>query len=378
MSLMLNVNTRQGLRSLFSSMFLYGLGVSILQVFVPIYFFDSGIPIHWILAFYAFVNVARLAVVPGMGFLACTWGAKKTLTLALFIQALAYLTVPLVQGVDGYFFLASALQGAGYGAWVSYHIHFSKVTQQLRRGKELSLMNILTTLASVLGPAIGGYFISQSGFLGTAIWVGTLILVAAMVLLKAPELSEVRPYNLRPRLLKKVWPDLVGNGFFNFQFLVAGAAWPLYIFLIVPSYFSLGLIQAASSLASMLSFRASGQMVDNMPPKSLLFWSSIVNTLVSGGRIFAFDIPSVGLANVASAVSNAFHSLSWMVLFFKHLDEEPRAEYCVVFEIGACLIAATAIGALALLCTVLPLNLALLAALVTSALAGLVSNLVRK
>lgn len=373
----MDVSKRLELRSLFSSMFLYGLGVSILQVFVPIYFFESGIPVHWILAFCAIVNVARLAVVPLMGFLACTWGAKKTLTIALFVQASAYLVVPWVHGVDGYFFLASALQGAGYGSWVSYHIHFSKVTQQLRRGRSLGMMNILTTLASILGPAIGGYFIGQSGFLGTAIWVGTLILVAAVVLLKAPELSETRSYDFQPRLLKKVWPDLIGNGFFNFQFIVAGAAWPLYIFLIVPSYFSLGLIQAASSLASMLSFRASGQLADKVPQKLLLLWSSASNTLISVGRIFAFDVMTVSLANIASATSNAFQSMSWLMLFFKHLDEEPRAEYCVVFEIGASLIAAVAIGALALLCAALPLNLALIAALAASALAGLVSNRVR-
>ena len=372
--------TTRELHIFFSAHFLYGLGVSILQVFVSVYLFEQGIALAWVLGYFAILNLSRFVFVPFTGILASRWGAKKTLIVGYILQALAFMAVPFVKQVDGVFVLAAALYGAGFALYVSYHIHFSKITQQLKRGKPMGYINVLSSATSIIGPAIGGYFIKQAGVLGTAVWTFVLIVGAALVLLRTPEASHIRPFQWRsmPSMLRRIWPDLVGNGFFNFQFITAGAVWPLFIFLIIPSYFSLGLIQAASAFAGMIAFHASGTLTDKFRNKALLLWSSVVYALVAGARVLAYNIPTVSAANIASSASGSFQLIPWSTLFYKHMDEEHRAEYCVLFEMGAALISAIGIGALAALAALLPMHQALVVAIVVSGAAGLAINVVRK
>jgi MFS family permease len=368
------------LRFFYWSMTIFSLGISLLQIFIPLYLYKQQVSVPWIIAFFAILNGCRFIAALFAGMISSQAGAKRTMLIGFALQAISYILLLTVSTVNVLFFCTSALLGIAYAfLWIPYHIHFSKISSLPERGQIIGKMNIYISLATALGPLLGGVLVIYFGFNIAFVLAAILLLVAGGLLLKTPEISVIRKLNLKLEMFRRIFLDTIANGFYNFQFFLIAVVWPLYIFIFVPDYFSIGSIQTVSLFIGSVSFYIAGLWTDRMSYKKVLLLSSVVNSLISGLRVFANNLLSIVVFNIATTSTGSIQSVPWTAKFYEHLSKELRIEYCVQFEMGGAIVSALGMGLLASIFMMGGFSILnmLVIAIIFSAVAGLLINLIR-
>jgi MFS family permease len=116
---------------------------------------------------------------------------RRFVAVAATLQAIAALLLVIMPSM-GTAFVAAALLGAGYGAFMS--VDQALITAVLPsaadRAKDLGLMNIGSVLPQALGPLLGGIFITTlGGFSGLFGAAGAVTLIGAALVYRIRSVS---------------------------------------------------------------------------------------------------------------------------------------------------------------------------------------------
>lgn len=367
------------LKIFYASIFFFNFASSILQIFIPLYLFGKGLSVGLILLFFAVSQIGRLASLPICAHLSSSFGAKKNLILAYILTIFYFLFLQNVKDLSLYFWLSAFIFGVTQSFfWLPYLVHQSKISPDEKRGKIAARLRIYSAVAFAAGPFLGGIMIAAAGF-NYAFFFAILMLVPAIVLLLlTPEVSKIRKIKFGLVRVSKVYPDLIANGFFNLQAFLNFAIWPIFIFLIVSSYQTIGFIQTASSLIGLSAFWLVGNWTDKFNRGKVLFLGTVSNSTVGLLRPLANSLPGVLLLNTASVFTDNLQAIPWNVKLQEHLDQDARTEYMFIFEVGGAILTLLGFLIFIALTQTMPLKDVLVYGLIFSALAGLGANIVRK
>ncbi len=370
------------LKLFYASISLYNFASSIVTIFIPIYLFTKGFSVNLIIIFYAISQVGRLLLLPISAYLSSAFGAKRILGIAFIIEIFYYLFLQRIvytSHLSLVFILSALLFGVLYAfLWLPYLVHISKISPDENRGKIAAQIRIYSSIVSVAGPLLGGIIIAKYGFSYAFVLAILITIPAIALLLLTPEASKIRGINFSFINVKKIYPDLIANGFFNFQDILNSTVWIIFIFIIVPKYSSIGLIETISLVVSLITLHFIGIWTDKFNRAKLLFWGSISNSLVGVLRILANSFAGVFLFNTASIFTSSLLQIPWNVKLQEHMDQDARTEYMAIFEIGGTLVTLVGLVLFAFLTKSMPLNNILFYGIIAGALAGLGVNLVRK
>lgn len=143
--------------SLCSALFLAALDITIVTTALPTIcdYFDSDAGYTWIGSAYLLANAAST---PSWGKLSDIWGRKSILLIAMAIFFLGSVLAATSVSI-GMLIVARALQGIGGGGIVVLvNICVSDLFSPRTRGKYLGIIGLVWSLASGLGPLLGGAF----------------------------------------------------------------------------------------------------------------------------------------------------------------------------------------------------------------------------
>jgi len=357
---------------------IYNFASSIVQIFIPLYFFGKGFSLSLILLFFALMQISRIIFLPFAAWFSSSFGAKKTLSISFVLSIAFYAFLQKVSGLSFDFYASALLYGAVYAfLCLPWLIHLSKISPNENKGKIFGRLNIYSSIAGALGPVLGGFIISLYGFEYVFYIVIGLIIPAIYLLALTPEVSKIRKINFKLISVGKVYPDLIANGAFNFQMFL-GEVWPIFIFLILPQYNTVGFIQTVSLIISLITFHFIGKWTDKFKRKKVLLAGSALNGLVGSLRVFANSFLDVFVLNSASIFTGALQSIPWNVKLQEHMEKEPRVEYTAIFEIGGSAVAFACLMLFIFFPQNVPLHDALIYGIVISSLAGLFVNLIRE
>ena len=358
---------------------IYHFAISIIKIFVPLYLLNKGFSISSILLFFALTQFSRFIFVPVSAALSSSFGAKKIISLSFVISIIFYLILDKIDILYPYFFICAILLGASQAfMWVPYHVHLSKLSANNKRGKIVGKLGIYINIASGLGPFLGGLIISIYGFIYGFATVIILIIPAVLLLMSTPEKSKIRKIKFRHFDIHKIYPDIIANGFYNFQTFINVVVWTIIIYSVVPQYETIGIIQSVSLLFSIIAFIIIGKWTDMFNRKKLLFWGTIVNSSVEVMRILATTVLSVFFINTAAIFTKTLQKIPYHAKLLEHADQQPRVEYIAFFEMGGAFITFIGFMILACLPIVLSLETVLLSAIIIGSFSGLMANLIRK
>ncbi len=352
---------------------------SIVQIFIPLYFFNKGFSLYSILMFFAVTQIGRLIFLPIAARLSSSYGAKRIMSASLILSIVYYVFLGKVESVSGIFYVSAFIFGSVQALeWLPFLVHLSKMSPNESKGKIYSKLNIYTTIANVLGPLLGGFIISLYGFHSVFYVVIALILPAIYFLLKTPEISKIRKIKFSLISVRKIYPDMIANGGFNFQTYLGNTIWPIFIFVILPQYNTIGFIQTASLFMSLIALHSIGKLTDRTRRKKVLLLGSVLNSSASFLRIFANSFLSIFMLNSAAIFTGTLQGIPWNVKLQEHMDREPRTEYVAIFEIGGASIAFLGLLIFAIASIFLPFREVLLYGIIVSSLSGLFVNLIRE
>ncbi|MCK5475685.1 MAG: MFS transporter [Candidatus Pacebacteria bacterium] len=376
----MNSDLLKEIKNFYLSVGVFSFATSIIEIFVPLYLLiDKDFSLTSVILFYIAVQFGRIIFLPLSAYLSSRFGAKKIISFAFILSAIFYALLQRIDHSPVIFYSCALIFGAFFAfLWIPYLVHLSKISPNGIRGKIIGRINIFTALARAFGPIFGGIIISVYGFEYGFALVILLIIPSIYLLLSTPEKSKIRKINFRLINIKKIFPDLIANGFYNFQNFLNFLIWPAFIFLIVPYYNQIGFIQTVSLLISIIAFALAGRWTDKFDRKKFLFWSNIFDMLINALRIFANSFASIFLVNIAKNFSWSFRKIPYHAKIYEHMDEEPRTEYVFFLELSGAFFTLFGFLLFVFLIQSLSLKDALLYGIIISAIAGLPVSLLRK
>lgn len=375
----MNPKFSRELKIFYISISLYNFASSIIQIFVPLYLFEKGFSLSSILLFFALTQIGRFAALPLAAGLSSLYGAKKILAASFIFQIIYFL---LLRKIDyfSFYFIGSALIFGVMSAFLSlaYLVHVSKISPNDSRGRILGKISIYSAFTSAAGPLLGGFIIASRGF-GSALLAAIILTIPAIVFLfLTPEVSKIRKINFNLINIRKIYPDLIANGFYNLQSFLETVVWTIFIFIIIPQYKAIGLIQTISLLVSIIGFYLIGKWTDKFNRNKILLYGSAVTAIVGILRVAGNSFAKIFAFNVAFNFAYTMERFPWVVKLQEHMDTEARTEYMAIFEVGGAAISFLGLFIFSMLAKSLALENALTIGIIVSSLSGLFVNFVRK
>ncbi len=363
----------------YASFSIFNFASSIVGIFIPLYLFEKGYSLFFIILFFVLVQFSRLIFLPISAWLSSAMGAKKIISLSFIGSIVFYLILDKIDYLSNGFYLSALIYGTVQAfLYLPFLVHLSKMSPDNNRGKILGKLNIYSAIAGALGPIFGGIIISSYGFSAGFAAVILFIIPAVLLLLLTPEISKIRKVNFRIINIKKIYPDLIANGFLNFQLFLSPVVWSIFIFLIISEYDKIGLIQTISLFVSIVVFYILGIWVDKFNRKKILMWGSLVSVFADLIRVFANSFASVLLLNTSSVAFEKVKRMAWDAKIQEHMDKEPRTEYVCFFEMGGTFVALILLTLFMLIIQFVSLKDALFCGIIVSSLSGIFINLIRK
>lgn len=367
------------LKNFYISVSLYNFATSLVQLFVPLFLFGKGFSVSSILFFYVLVQAGRLAALPISAHFSSLYGAKRIISVAFIVQIIAFYFLGRIEDMSVYFYISALIYGSVWSfLWLPYLVHQSKISPDKDRGKINGKINIYSTVASAFGPFLGGVAISSFGFSSSFAIAILLTIPAIYILLLTPEVSKIRKINYSLINIRKVYPDLIANGFYNLQNFLNGVFWILFIFLIVPEYKIIGSMQTVALLVSIISFYFIGVWTDKFNRTKMLALGSILNSVAGLLRVLAGSVSGVFLINIISTSTGTLEATPWNVKLQEHMDQDARTEYMAIFEIGGTIITLIGLLVVSFLFNSMPVKESLTFGLIIASISGLFVNFMRK
>ena len=300
-------------RHLFPTVTTWGFAMGLIQIFIPIFLWKNNFSLSQIFLFFAIQYTARLLSTPFSIISSGKIGAKHSLSLSFIFPVLFFLTFSQIPDVPYYFFAAAIFIGVskGYG-WPAYHMHVSKITPDVHRGKTLALVTILRTIALAAAPAVGGYIIENFGVSKLVLVAIFLLILSAMLLMNTKEVFSRHKLNRKLLRFRHVARDSVANGFFNTKVGMNLVAWPLFMYTILPGFKKIGYIEGAAIAISSVALYYLGNLLDRGERKRFLVWTSVLYVPVAIVRLLAFNPISLIIFHVIYQLFDRANGLVWV------------------------------------------------------------------
>lgn len=291
----------QQVRELYLSTIILQFAASAVMIFEPIYLWTIGFPIQRILLFYLAIYVVYFAILPIGGKVVRSRGYEHGIiysTPFLIIYYLSLFAIPFSPIFIGTAVVAYALQKMFY--WPGFHADFARFGVAGQRGREISVLWLLASVAAVAGPAVGGLMLVTFGFPALFVLVSLLILVSNIPLLMTPEVFTPRVFSYEDAWKRLFKPEnrrrLLAYMGYGEEFIVM-IVWPLFMYLAVKEFFNLGIIVSLATLATMLVAVAVGRLSDSQERVRVLRLGVLYTVLSWLMRLVTGGVAGVFLAD---------------------------------------------------------------------------------
>ncbi len=107
-----------------------------------------------------------------------------------------------------------------------------------------------------------------------------VLFVSAFLLLRHKENHVSYHFSFTSMLDKKHWKDSLFFVSRGTHIIADGVLWPLFIFFILKSYFSIGIVGSLMSLSSVILFWGVGRYSDHTDRRRIIRWTSVLDSII--------------------------------------------------------------------------------------------------
>lgn len=254
------------LKELYISQAILNFALMALLLFEPIYLYTLSFPLWKIMLFYAGVYLWYFFLAPLGGRYAKQKGFEHGIIVgSLFL--IVYLVCLIHIGNGLMFFLVAqlllALQKSFF--WPAYHADFAYFSESGERGREVSMIVIIDTLAAVIGPFVGGILATFFGFPLMFTVMCIVILFSNIPFLFKKEEFTPSPFEYREpfRYLFLKEESRYFWGYFGFaEELIVLSVWPIFLYLSFSTIIETGALTAFSTFVTACVVLYLGHVID--------------------------------------------------------------------------------------------------------------------
>lgn len=343
---------KKELYQIYLSVALRSIAISLIGIFIPLYLFqEKGLGLEKTLLFFVLYSVVFGISMPLAATFSSRYGIRHSILIGIplylsFVAMLYFLpNAPLL------IILASSCLGASQAFyWMGMHLAFHHASHPKHRGEEVGTRASVTVLSTLLGPFIGGILITWQGFEAVFSLAAILLFASGFLLLRNKENYVSYHFSLKSVLDKKHWKDALFFVSRGTHIIADGVVWPLFIFFILGSYFSMGVVGSLMSLSSIILYWGIGRYSDHHANRRrIIRWSSFLDSILWFGMAFIHTIMQVFGITILTSIIRAVHESPTGALEYDKAKGQVAA-YFVNREIFICL------GRILLLTLVIILN----------------------
>ncbi|MDP3965009.1 MAG: MFS transporter [bacterium] len=298
---------RREVKELYLSVAILNFAVAAVQIFEPMYLYTLGYSVAQIILFYLGVYGVYICIMPLGAKFASRFGFERSMLVSTPFYVLYYVALFALPQMPWLFFAAPlmfALQKTFY--WPGYHSDFAKHSDEREQAREISTLAVISNAVFILGPLIGGFIISLTSFETLFIVVIVLIIVSNLPLLTSRESVDPQPFSYTKayrRLFRKHHRRKFVAYFGYGEELIVMTIWPVFIYLIISNFATIGAVVALAVLATSLVTLFVGRLSDKHRKHPIIRFGTVMYSLTWWLRYFASSTGHVLLIDTLSRVA---------------------------------------------------------------------------
>ena len=317
-----------GVSDLYLALTLYGVGMSLIGIFVPIYLIEMGYSISMAL-FYVLITKLVFVFLTKLVFkLDSMFGLQGTSLIRLPFFIVSFVGLIFVESASWVFYFSAITGGVALAFfWIPVQTFFLHKSHLKTEGKEVGRMLSIPTFFRILSPAIGGYISAIYGF-NVLFVIGLLIVslsTAPLFLTKTQKTrySEVTFKDIKKVLGLKMFFMTLADGF---VFVSAGILFPLLIYFSLNSLESVGLIISLGSIFFAIASFIIGSKIKDSNISNYYFLGAFVFALTLIARPFLSSFLEFAIIIIFGALTAALYESSYVTSFYssakKNIDPD--------------------------------------------------------
>lgn len=282
--------------ALYIAVALISFATGLISIFVPIYFWQLGIPIWQIIFFYFLQALYYVALTFLLLPIIRRLSDKIMMFLGIPFLVLYYIGLSFVSGAALFFYIlpiALALYSLFFN--VGYQFDFSVSADDGHIGEEIGLSRAIIGIVKFATPFLGGLLIHFLGFSGIFIIVSGILLLAIVpfFFIKQRKFSpDIRASSIVAAFKDKAFRFFhIATVGYVMDTFGASLVWPLFLFLAVGSIETLGGLISLGLLAGVAATFISGRLADKNKGRAIMSLTTIGEAIVWFVRTIAQRLP---------------------------------------------------------------------------------------
>lgn len=330
-----NINKKLG--KLYVSFAIRNFALGLIVIFEPIYiylFLEKSLP--QVFVYFGILFLLTGILFPLGGKAVSYFGIRQAIILSVPFTAIYYVGLWQIDKLGSYaYFLVvpAALSTILY--WVAFHICFSQFSDSKKRGRQISHIAIVSSLASSAAPFLGGFLIIQFGFAVLFIVVFGLLFLSAMPLMLTGDV-RARYHDSFFTTFREVFYKkyryktlaFLGEGGNK----VAGdLIWPLYLFILAISFKELGLVVSGVLMVSIAFIYLMGRLTDRYGADKVLKFGVILSSIFWPVRALTHTPLDAFFIQSTHSFGQMMTSVPFLTIFYNWTsqDEATRGRFIV-------------------------------------------------
>jgi len=355
------------------------LAATMTTIFVPIYLYRLGYVLPEIVGYFLMLSVLWAVVLYPLMRFANFIGFHRAMGISMFFYGAQILVLATIPQFHWPLWFPAVLFSVAISLyWPQFRACFAHSLLHLKvKGGAVGLSAALTMCAYGIAPAVGGAIATYFGIWVLYIVAMVCFIAAALPLLGGQEVIRKQPFRLRDVRLRRIAPDLAANASSEVDEVVDSVVWPLFVFLLVPTYVGVGILSSIAVIASILIALYTGKREAARGTWGYLKHGSNLISLTSALRLFAQSAPHIAGVNFFAGIGRALAETPYTSRYYKNADKEPLLPYMYFMQLAASLGDTILFGALFILSLLLPMEIVLIAGLFIAVPAGFVMRYIR-
>jgi len=313
--------------------------VAMVSLLEPIYLYTLGVPVWQIMALYAAVYAIYFFIIPLGGKFVKQHGFSHGILYGSVFLVVYYSFLFLV-AYDARYLVAAAVALACQKAcyWPGFHAQFAFFGRGDERGREISNIAVLSSIATVIGPLFGGVIVAQWGFPVLFIVSSSVILLSNLPLLTVREVfTPSHHLSYRETYQSLIAPEN-RKYFFGFlgyaEELVEFTVWPIVLFVVVGGVLNVGGFLTLSMALTTIIVLLIGRVVDRCDRHILMRWgaASIVVSWIL--RLCFYATPKVFWIDFTARAAKSLFTFPLVAGLYEHAVKTSVVRTVLFFEMS--------------------------------------------
>ncbi len=323
------------LHPIYYNSILRGIAFSLFGIFVPIYLLTHDYSLNEVLLYFLIHHTTTFIFTPVNMTLSRKVGYKpliisSVIFVIMFILMLKYLE-PLMIPV----YLVALVVGLNDAFYFTpLHGYFTRLTQTGERGTRLSHLISVGQFAGLVGPIVGGVIATYLGF--SLLFLFSLIFVVLSII-PLFTLKNIKPtVQFKPARVVLLAKDhkryFAGEIFDSIKSEVEGIIWPIFIFLALKNFISVGQISFVVGAGSIAFTLFVGRFHDRKSKYFLMKLGAVLYAAVWMLRLYTDSVFLLYATSLAAGFFAIMLSLSFNAIFYDKAAENKDVDEFVWFR----------------------------------------------